>query len=420
MKIDNGYKMTEVGVIPEDWEVKQLKSMLDKNPTYGINAAAVALTGELPTYIRITDITDEGYFDYTKRVGVNHPLSSNYYLEAGDIVFARTGASVGKSYMYNLNDGKLVYAGFLIKIRPDIGKLLPVYLAQYTKTQMYWNWVNVVSMRSGQPGINGKEYGQLSIPMPPTIEEQKAIATALSDADELIQSLEKLIAKKRAIKQGAMQELLKPKEGWTTKKLGEIFNFSGGYSATREKLVSEGYCYLHYGDIHGSKTTYIDVKEEYSNIPKLPIELKKISRKSMLNDGDVVFVDASEDDEGTSRHIVIKNSSEIPFISGLHTIVAKSKDDSINNEYKRYCFQSIHIKNQFKFYAVGTKVSGISKVSIAKIEIKFPAIEEQTAIASILSDMDAEITALEAKLEKYKKIKHGMMQNLLTGKIRLV
>ncbi|MBI5307009.1 MAG: restriction endonuclease subunit S, partial [Planctomycetes bacterium] len=231
---------------------------------------------------------------------------------------------------------------------------------------------------------------------------------------------EKLIAKKRNIKQGAMQELLKPKEGWVMKKLGEIFTFSGGYSASREQLSNDGFCYLHYGDIHGAKKTFINVKNEYTEIPKLKISLKNVLPKSLLNDGDIVFVDASEDDEGTSRHIVVKNPDGVPYISGLHTIVAKSKADSVDNDYKRYCFQSAYIKGQFKFYAVGTKVSGISKTNIAKIEITLPSHDEQVRIAAIFSDMDAEISALETRLAKYKQIKQGMMQELLTGRTRLI
>jgi len=418
--IPSGYKQTEVGVIPEDWNVRHLRPMLKQNPSYGINAAAVPLKGDLPVYIRITDISDDGYFMPSQRVGVDHPLSEKYYLENGDLVFARTGASVGKSYLYNPDDGKLVYAGFLIKIKPDARVLSPAYLSHFVKTQTYWGWVQVMSMRSGQPGINGNEYGQLLLPLPPTKAEQTAIATALSDADALIQSLEKLIAKKRNIKQGAIQELLNPKEGWVVKKLGEIFTFHGGYTASREQLSDDGYCYLHYGDIHGANKSFINVKSDYAIIPKLQIPLKKVSPKSLLNDGDIVFVDASEDDEGTSRHIVVQNPDGVPYISGLHTIVAKSKDDSVNNDYKRYCFQTAHIKSQFKFYAVGTKVSGISKTNIAKIDISLPSLDEQTRIATILSDIDTEIAALESKLAKYKQIKQGMMQELLTGKIRLV
>jgi len=202
-----GYKRTEVGIIPEDWEVRRLSNMLKIKPQYGINAPTVDYNGNLPFYIRITDISEDGYFSPETVVAVNRNNSNQFYLEEGDIVFARTGASVGKSYLYNPLDGKLVYAGFLIRIRPDHNKLIPNFLSQYVKTGAYWNWVRTMSMRSGQPGINGNEFGQLLIPSP-KIKEQRAIATALSDVDALIAVLDKLIVKKCAIKTAVMQQLL--------------------------------------------------------------------------------------------------------------------------------------------------------------------------------------------------------------------
>ena len=140
-----------------------------------------------------------------------------------------------------------------------------------------------------------------------------------------------------------MQELLSRGRGaylefsekWTTKSFGELFNFSGGLSASRDQLSNDGYLYLHYGDIHTSSKTHIDVRIEGSNIPKLQIPLKKVAAWSLLQDGDIVFVDASEDDEGTSRHVVISNPDGVPFISGLHTIVAKSRTDELNPIYCR-------------------------------------------------------------------------------------
>jgi type I restriction enzyme, S subunit len=208
-------------------------------------------------------------------------------------------------------------------------------------------------------------------------------------------------------------------EDWSIETLGNIFDFSGGYSASREQLTFDGYCYLHYGDIHGSTKTFIDVRADYTNIPKLNIPLKRINPKSLLADGDVVFVDASEDDEGASRHIVVINAEAIPYISGLHTIVAKSKTTSLDNAYKRYCFQSRAIKRQFYFYAVGTKVSGISKTNIAKIFLAVPPPSEQTAIATAFSDVDELIAGLEKLIAKKRNIKQGAMQKLLTGKKRL-
>src|SRR5690606_14256374 len=161
-----GYKQTEVGVIPEDWGVSRLRDLLREPPKYGINAPAVPLEGTLPVYIRITDISEDGYFKPSVKVGVRSPFSDLYQLVDGDVVLARTGASVGKSYLYKEDDGVLVYAGFLIKVSPDKNKLEPRFLSQYLKTQRYWSWVTVNSMRSGQPGINGNEYGELLIPFP--------------------------------------------------------------------------------------------------------------------------------------------------------------------------------------------------------------------------------------------------------------
>ncbi|MDA0266256.1 MAG: hypothetical protein O3A14_04690 [Cyanobacteria bacterium] len=134
-QLPDGYKQTEVGVIPENWETCPLGNALSLPPKYGINAAAVPYHGNHPAYIRITDISEDGHFKPEKLVAVDHPDSNQYFLEDGDLVFARTGASVGKSYLYDPNDGKLVYAGFLIKIRPDPSLLLPSFLSQFVQTQ---------------------------------------------------------------------------------------------------------------------------------------------------------------------------------------------------------------------------------------------------------------------------------------------
>ena len=204
---DKKYKKTEVGVFPQEWRIIKLEECLLRPPDYGINAPAVTFSDNLPTYLRITDISEHGRFLTENRVSVDKENSSHYCLTQGDLVFARTGASVGKSYLYNRSDGFLVFAGFLIRVKPDPNKLVTAYLANYVKTPAYWKWVGVMSMRSGQPGINGKEYGQLPVALP-SPEEQTAIAAVLSDMDAGISALERRRDKTRAIKQGMMQQLL--------------------------------------------------------------------------------------------------------------------------------------------------------------------------------------------------------------------
>ena len=206
---------------------------------------------------------------------------------------------------------------------------------------------------------------------------------------------------------------------WVVKTFTEMFNFSGGYSASRDQLSSEGHCYLHYGDIHGATKTTVDVRADFQDIPKLNIPLNRVASKSLLNDGDVVFVDASEDDEGTSKHIVVVNKDKQPFISGLHTIVAKSTTDELAHEYRRYCFQTAAIRHQFLFYAVGTKVSGISKTNIAKLKMPVPKVPEQRAIATALSDVDGLLGGLDRLIAKKRDLKQAAMQQLLTGQTRL-
>lgn len=191
----------------EGWEVKKLGACLRSNPDYGINAAAVPYDEALPVYLRITDITEDGKYSRQNVVSVNNILSSNYYLEKDDLVFARTGASVGKTYLYDPKDGKLVFAGFLIRIRTNSEILIPEYFQFYAHTSLYWDWIRTNSTRTGQPGINGNEYSEQTITLPSKA-EQTRIAQILSDMDAEIEKMEKKLDKYKMLKQGMMQNLL--------------------------------------------------------------------------------------------------------------------------------------------------------------------------------------------------------------------
>jgi type I restriction enzyme S subunit len=127
-----------------EWEVKRLCVCLRSQPDYGINASAVPFSDRLPVYIRISDISENGRFTPEKVVSVGLAHSDQYYLHDVDLVFARTGASVGKSYLYNPEDGRLVFAGFLIRVRPDPKLLIPAYLTAYVTTGTYWSWVRLM------------------------------------------------------------------------------------------------------------------------------------------------------------------------------------------------------------------------------------------------------------------------------------
>ncbi|MBX3627377.1 MAG: restriction endonuclease subunit S [Rhizobacter sp.] len=189
------------------WPVVPLRENLFAAPDYGINAPAVPFSDRLPTYLRITDITEDGRFAAWSRVSVQRVNAERYYLGDGDAVFARTGASVGKSYLYRESDGPLVFAGFLIRVRVDPTKLVPAFFLYFAQTGPYWDWIRLMSMRSGQPGVNGQQFSEMPVPMP-CLREQAAIAQTLSDMDAELTALEARLAKARALKQGMAQALL--------------------------------------------------------------------------------------------------------------------------------------------------------------------------------------------------------------------
>lgn len=192
------------------WNVVPLAQMLACDPEYGLNAAAVPYSDDLPAYVRITDIDDDGRYLPEGRVSVDVEPTEDDYLKDGDIVLARTGASVGKSYRYRVEDGRLVFAGFLIRVRPEPTELHAGFLAAYLATSRYWNWVDITSMRSGQPGINGSEYASMPLPVPPanrSLDEQTAIADCLSALDTRIAAQTARLDALRTHKRGLMQRL---------------------------------------------------------------------------------------------------------------------------------------------------------------------------------------------------------------------
>jgi type I restriction enzyme S subunit len=221
--------------------------------------------------------------------------------------------------------------------------------------------------------------------------EQSAIATVLSDTDALISNLEKLISKKRLIKQGAMQQLLKPKKGWAVKKLGEVFSITAG------------------GDLNFNNYSLIQ-DENY----RYPIYSNALTNKGLYG-----FTSEYKQTENTITvtargQVGVANPRDHKY-SAIGRVIILNPITNLNIN-----FIAEYINNFIEFSNESTGVPQLTAPQISKYEILFPKHDEQTEIATILSDMDNGITDLEKKLDKYKKIKQGMMQVLLTGKIRLV
>lgn len=297
----------------------------------------------------------------------------------------------------------------LLRLRLNDKKVNADLLIHFFLSEFLINQVKTLSVGGIMDGLSSTIVKKITFPLPPTKAEQTAIATALSDADALINSLEKLIAKKRNIKQGAMQQLLKPKEGWEVKKLGESANiFRGGSPRPIENFITtqpNGINWIKIGDV-GKGAKFIETTEE-------KIIQEGVSRSRFVNEGDFLLSNSMS----FGRPYILKTKGCIH--DGW--LVIQNYQNHFDIEFLYYVLGSELILAQYKAMASGSSVLNLNKEIVKNVLINCPtSIEEQTRIATILSDIDVEIQALETKLEKYRKIKLGMMQNLLTGKIRLI
>ena len=191
----------------KEWNIVTINDVVLSKGQYGINAPAINYSLGLPRYIRITDIDDSGKFIAKNDAYVNIVNSSEYRLSTNDILFVRTGATVGKTYLYNELDGELVFAGFLIRFHLDPEKMDRFFMKNIVSTKQYWDWVQTMSARSGQPGINAEEIGQYKF-LCPERKEQQAIAKILLVADQGIDLLEQELTEQEKKKKSLMQLLL--------------------------------------------------------------------------------------------------------------------------------------------------------------------------------------------------------------------
>lgn len=411
-----------------EWENKKLEEV-GENIMYGLNAAAKEFDGT-NKYLRITDIDEETrLFMPNPLMSPNGHLEEKYLLKAGDLIFARTGASVGKSYLHKANDDYVYFAGFLIRF--TIKNAIPYFVYLQTLTERFQRWVIFISLRSGQPGINAEEYKSYRIYLPKNIQEQRKIAACLSSLDEVIELEREKLTALQQHKKGLLQKLF-PAEGkkvpefrfpefrkngdWEEKKLGEIYSFKVTNSLSRDKLnfKTGKVKNIHYGDIHTKFSLLFDIRKEQVPFINPDVPVEKFSAESYCKQGDLVFADASEDVDDVGKVIEIVHLNNEKLVSGLHTILARKLDDKLLVVgFAGYLFTSRWIRQQIQRESQGTKVYAISVNRISEIRILFPKdIKEQQKITFCLSSIDELIESQTGKIEQLKNHKKGLMQGM--------
>ncbi len=418
LKQKSGYKLTEVGFIPEDWEVRCLGELAIVRD--GTHQTPKYQSSGVPFY-SVEHVTS-GDFSNTKFISeLEHQfLTRSFKIERGDILMTRIG-SIGECKLIDWDVRASFYVSLaLLKVKGASA----AYIAQYSQFSAFKKEIELHSLQHATPKkINLGPISHIKVSLPPKITEQQAIVDVLSDVDALLVTLDKLVVKKRDILKSSMQQLLTGQRRmpgfcgeWKVKRLGDHLNFLNNGTNSRAELSTNGEVrYLHYGDIHGSQHLLLNPKK--TSMPSLPHE--KAKRLDRLENGDLVFADASEDLDGIGKAVEIQCLEDVELVAGLHTIALRFDQKVMVDGFKAYLQFIPTFRAHLRQLAAGTKVYATNRAHIASAKIKIPEIEEQAAISALLFDMDTELTALEARREKIHQLKQGMMQVLLTGNIRV-
>jgi type I restriction enzyme S subunit len=410
MVVEKGYKLTEVGVIPEDWDEMRLNEIVNLMTNGFVGTAKIHYTdlsnGVL--YIQGYNVMENAFnLHGIKYVTTDfHFKNQKSCLRQGDLLTVQTG-DVGLTTIvpYEL-EGSNCHA--LIITRFKKSHVYSKFVSFYFNSKQGRSRLKLIETGTTMKHLNVGNMLHFKIPLPP-LHEQTAIANALSDMDALIAQTEKLIEKKKAIKQGVMQELLKPKEGWVTKKLGENTSIlRGGSPRPIEDFLtttSDGINWIKIGDV-GKTAKYITSTDE-------KITPAGMSRSRVVNPGDFLL----------SNSMSFGRPYIMQICGCIHDgwLVITEYESNFDRDFLYYVLGSEAIFTQYKSMASGSSVLNLSKEIVKEVKVICPKyLDEQKQIARILSDIDIDIDFTETKLQKLKNQKQGMMQALLTGKIRLV
>jgi type I restriction enzyme, S subunit len=385
-QLPEGYKLTEVGIIPEDWDVKSLGQ---------IGEALIGLTyqpGDVRAYgtlvLRSSNIQEDS-LRFENNVFVEKEIPDRIMVRPGDILICvRNGSRdlIGKTALLDERTIGMTFGAFMAVFRSSQGHFINyTFQSQIIKRQINEHLGATINQ------ITNKSLNSFLVALPPTVIEQRSIATALSDMDELLGGLDRLITKKRDLKQTAMQQLLTGKtrlpgfnDEWEMERLGELAPLQRGFDLPNSQLKSGSFPVVY---SNGVLTYHTAFKVRGPGIVT--------GRSGTI--GKVTFVEDNYWPHNTSLWVTNFKGSDPKFIFYLYTWL------------------------DFKRFATGSGVPTLNRNDVHSFEVLIPSTaEEQTAIASILSDMDTEIATLEQRRHKTQELKQAMMQELLTGRIRLL
>lgn len=397
----------------DDWQQRKLVE-ISSSIEYGLNAAAKEFDGK-NKYIRITDINDESHNFIVE--GVTSPdtdlsTADNYKLSVGDILFARTGASVGKSYIYKDSDGLVYYAGFLIRarIKEDYN---PEFVFQNTLTKDYEKYITITSQRSGQPGVNAKEYSEYKMFIPKRPEQDK-ISSYLRNLDNLIELQQRKVKLLKITKKSMLQKMF-PKYGesvpeirfegftddWEQCELGKVGNtFTGLSGKTKED----------FGHGDAKFVTYMNVFGNVISDPKGVESVEIDNKQNQVKYGDVFFTTSSETPEEVGMASVWLENTENVYLNSFCFGYRPTVEFDLY--YLAFMLRSPEIRKNFMLLAQGISRYNISKNKVMEMNVPVPELNEQRKIGTFFRTIDSLIANHQHELELLKDFKKTMLQQM--------
>ena len=409
------YKQTEVGVIPEDWEIHRLQELGEALIGLTYSPSDVRTAGTL--VLRSSNIY-ESRLVFDDNVFVTCLVPPKIMVEPGDVLICvRNGSRdlIGKTAYLDYRVRGMTFGAFMAVFRSPVnGFLIHQFRANCFLRQVREHLGATINQ------ITNRSLNSVLIPLPPTLREQEAIAGALSDADAWIESLEQLIAKKRQIKQGAMQELLTGKRRlpgfsgkWETKRLGDLGSTYGGLTGkTKTDFGAGGAMYVTFMNVMSN------VVIDCTTFERVNVVASESQNRVVKND--ILFNGSSETPEEVAMCALVDTDVTDVYLNSFCFGFRFREDVTVDGRFLAYYLRSNVGREIMKSLAQGSTRYNLSKTALLKAVLQLPSPHEQTAIATVLSDMDNEIESLESKLAKAREIKQGMMQELLTGRIRLI
>ena len=385
----NNFKIPKIRFMNfnDKWKYKILGE-ISNSIEYGLNASAKDFDG-IHKYLRITDIDDSSRLFLTDKlsspdVNFTEEDYENYKLQNNDLLFARTGASVGKTYLYRKTDGKVYYAGFLIRARLH-DSYDGNFVFQQTLTDKYKRFIEIASQRSGQPGVNGKEYGEWKIGMT-SYDEQSAIGSLFRTLDGLLASYKDNLANYQAFKTTMLSKMF-PKAGQTVPEI-RLDGFVGEWernSLSEVCTINSGrdYKHLKYGDIpvYGTGGYMLSVNEKLCDEDAIGIGRKGTIDKPYLLLAPFWTVD-------TLFYVTCKVGYDLNYLFLI--------------------FQKV----RWKKFDESTGVPSLSKKTIEKVVSKFPSFSEQQAIGAYFSNLDNLINSHQEKISQLETLKKKLLQDM--------